>query len=47
MNIRPSAAIRQNDNEIAKLCRGTQAPVYLTNTQEQVRNMAQELQHEN
>ena len=30
MNIRPSAAIRQNDNEIAELCRGTQAPVYLT-----------------
>ena len=30
MNIRPSAAIRQNDHEIAELCRGTQAPVYLT-----------------
>lgn len=30
MNIRPSAAIRQNDNEIAELYRGTQAPVYLT-----------------
>ncbi len=30
MNIRPSAAIRQNYNEIAELCRGTQAPVYLT-----------------
>lgn len=30
MNIRPSAAIRQNYNEIAALCRGTQAPVYLT-----------------
>ena len=24
MNIRPSAAIRQNYNEIAELCRGTQ-----------------------
>lgn len=47
MNIRPSAAIRQNDNEIAELCRGTQAPVYLTNTQEQVRNMARKLLHEN
>lgn len=30
MNIRPSAAIRQNYNEIAALCRKTQAPVYLT-----------------
>lgn len=30
MNIRPSAAIRQNYNEIAKLCRDTKEPVYLT-----------------
>ena len=30
MNIRPSAAIRQNYNEIAQLCRSTQEPVYLT-----------------
>lgn len=30
MNIRPSAAIRQNYNEIAELCRSTQKPVYLT-----------------
>lgn len=30
MNIRPSAAIRQNYNEIAALCRETQEPVYLT-----------------
>ncbi|MBQ2755479.1 MAG: type II toxin-antitoxin system Phd/YefM family antitoxin [Oscillospiraceae bacterium] len=30
MNIRPSAAIRQNYNEIAELCRQTQKPVYLT-----------------
>jgi len=30
MNIRPSAAIRQSYNEIAELCRKTQAPVYLT-----------------
>ena len=30
MNIRPSAAIRQNYNEIAELCRKTQQPVYLT-----------------
>lgn len=30
MNIRPSAAIRQNYNEIAELCRETHAPVYLT-----------------
>lgn len=30
MNIRPSAAIRQNYNEIAELCRSTREPVYLT-----------------
>ena len=30
MNIRPSAAIRQNYNEIAELCRKTQEPVFLT-----------------
>lgn len=30
MNIRPSASIRQNYNEIAELCRKTQTPVYLT-----------------
>lgn len=30
MNIRPSAAIRQNYNEIAELCRKTAGPVYLT-----------------
>lgn len=30
MNIRPSAAIRQNYNEIADLCRRTKEPVYLT-----------------
>lgn len=30
MNIRPSAAIRQNYNEIAELCRQTKTPVYLT-----------------
>ncbi len=30
MNIRPSAAIRQNYNEIAELCRKTAEPVYLT-----------------
>ena len=30
MNIRPSAAIRQNYNEIADLCRTSQEPVYLT-----------------
>ena len=30
MNIRPSASIRQNYNEIADLCRDTHAPVYLT-----------------
>ena len=30
MNIRPSAAIRQNYNEIANLCRETGEPVYLT-----------------
>ena len=30
MNIRPSAAIRQNYNEIADLCKKTSEPVYLT-----------------
>ena len=30
MHIRPSAAIRQNYNEIADLCRKTKEPVYLT-----------------
>lgn len=30
MNIRPSAAIRQNYNEIAEQCRSTGEPVYLT-----------------
>lgn len=32
MNIRPSAAIRQNYNEIATLCRKTAEPVFLTKT---------------
>jgi prevent-host-death family protein len=30
MNIKPSATIRQNYNEIAELCRATKEPVYLT-----------------
>lgn len=30
MNIRPSAAIRQNYNEIANMCRKTAEPVFLT-----------------
>ncbi len=30
MNIRPSAAIRQNYKEIASLCKETGEPVYLT-----------------
>ncbi len=30
MNIRPSAAIRQNYNEIADMCRETAEPVFLT-----------------
>ena len=30
MQIKPSATIRQNYNEIADLCRLTQEPVYLT-----------------
>ena len=30
MQIKPSAKIRQNYNEIAELCRRTQEPVYLT-----------------
>jgi len=30
MNIKPSAAIRKNYNEISKLCRTTGEPVFLT-----------------
>lgn len=30
MTIRPSAAIRQNYNEISNLCRATEEPVFLT-----------------
>lgn len=30
MNIKPSATIRQNYNEIAELCRKTAEPVFLT-----------------
>lgn len=30
MHIKPSAAIRQNYNEIAELCRSSREPVYLT-----------------
>lgn len=30
MNIRPSAAIRQNYNEIAEMCKETKEPVFLT-----------------
>ncbi|MBP7331152.1 MAG: type II toxin-antitoxin system Phd/YefM family antitoxin [Desulfotomaculaceae bacterium] len=30
MNIRPSAAIRKNYNEISELCKRTGEPVYLT-----------------
>ena len=30
INIKPSAAIRKNYNEIAKLCKQSRAPVYLT-----------------
>ena len=30
MNIRPSAAIRQNYNDIADLCRKSEEPVFLT-----------------
>ena len=30
MNIRPSAAIRKNYNEIAEMCRKTAEPVFLT-----------------
>ena len=30
MNIKPSAAIRQNYNSISDLCRATKEPVYLT-----------------
>ena len=30
MNIRPSAAIRKNYNEISNLCKQTKEPIYLT-----------------
>lgn len=30
MEIRPSASIRQNYNEVSRLCKKTQEPVYLT-----------------
>jgi PHD/YefM family antitoxin component YafN of YafNO toxin-antitoxin module len=30
MNIKPSAAIRKNYNDISKLCKSTGEPVYLT-----------------
>lgn len=30
MNIRPSASIRQNYNEISELCKKTGEPIYLT-----------------
>ena len=30
INIKPSAAIRKNYNEISKLCKQSRAPVYLT-----------------
>lgn len=30
MNIKPSAAIRNNYNEIAEICKKTREPVYLT-----------------
>lgn len=30
MNIKPSAAIRRNYNEISELCKRTKEPVYLT-----------------
>lgn len=33
MIIRPSAAIRQNYNEIADMCRKTAEPVFLTKTE--------------
>lgn len=34
MIIRPSAAIRQNYNEIAEICRKTEEPVFLTKNRE-------------
>ena len=34
MNIRPSAAIRQNYNEIADMCRKTAEPIFLPNNGE-------------
>ena len=37
MNIRPSAAIRQNYNEIADMCRKTAEPIFLTKNGEEDR----------
>ena len=34
MNIKPSASIRNNYNEISKLCKSTGEPVYLTKSGE-------------
>ena len=36
MNIRPSAAIRQNYNEIADMCRKTAEPIFLTKNGEEI-----------
>ena len=43
MNIRPSAAIRQNYNEIADLCRETAEPIFLTNRREKMLKLREEL----
>lgn len=36
MNIRPSAAIRQNYNEIAELCKKSKEPIFLTKTAREI-----------
>ena len=43
MTIRPSAAIRQNYNEIAELCRRTAEPIFLTNRREKMLKLREEL----
>ena len=43
MNIKPSASIRQNYNDIAELCRSTGEPVYLTKNGEKMLKLREEL----
>ena len=46
MNIKPSASIRNNYNEISALCKSTGEPVYLTKNGESVEEAKQRLKKE-